>query len=106
MPPLEISRFFRSRQPLMTFRHPCHRPSILSASVTLLAGALLVEHSRWVVKWMGERLDRWLLKTLMPREHCNAVKCWSLKERRGEVSHLNVFTDFAASFSSFSLFSF
>lgn len=106
MPRLKISSLSRSRQPLMTFRHPYHRPPILSASVTLLAGAQLVEHSRWVVKWTGEKLDRWLLKILMPRAHCNSVRCWSLNEHRNEVSHLNVFADFAASFSSFSLFSF
>ena len=106
MPRLEISSFSKSRQPLMTFRHPCHRPPVLCASVTLLAGAQLVEHSRWVVKWTGERLDRWLLKTLMLRAHCNSVRCRPLNERRDEVSHLKVFADFAASFSSFSLFSF
>ena len=95
-----------SRQPLMMFRHPGHLLPTFDPWVTLLVGAQLVEHWRWVVRWTGEKLGRRLLKTLIPREHCNRVRCLPPNRRRADATHLNVFIDFAASFSSFSLFSF
>lgn len=96
----------RSWEPLMMFRHPCRLLPIFGPWVTLLVGAQLVEHWRLVARWTGKRLGRRLLRTLILREHCNGVRCYSVNRRRADANYLNVFADFAASFSSFSLFSF
>lgn len=90
----------------MMFRHPCRLPPILGPWGTSFVGAQLVEHWRSVARWTGERLGRRLLKTPILQEHCNEVKGYSVNSRRVEETYLNVFADFAASFSSFSLFSF
>lgn len=96
----------RSPGPLMMFRHAWRHLPILGPWVTLLVGAQLVEHWRLVVRWTGERLGRRLLKTPILREHCNEVRCYSINRHGVDATYLNVFADLAASFSSFSLFSF
>lgn len=90
----------------MMFRHPCHLLPIRGPWVTLLVGAQLVEHWPWVEMWTGKMLGRRLLKILILREHCNGVRCYSVNRSIAYTTYLNVFADFAASFSSFSLFSF
>lgn len=90
----------------MTFRPSCRLLPILGLSVTLLVGAQLVEHYWLVARWTGERLGRRLLKTPILREHCNEIRCYSMIKSRADATYLNVFADFAASFSSFSFFSF
>lgn len=88
------------------FRQPCSLLPVLGPWVTLLVGAQLVEHWRLVARWTGERLGRRPLRTPILREHCNEVSYCLVNRRRADATCLNVFADFAASFSSFSLFSF
>ena len=96
----------KSIRPLMKFRPSCRLLPILGLLVTLLVGAQLVEHYWLVARWTGERLGRRLLKTPILREHYNGIRCCSTTRRRADATYLNVFADFAASFSSFSFFSF
>lgn len=90
----------------MMFRHPCRPLRILGPWVTLLVDAQLVGHWLLVASWTGEKLGRRPLKTPILREHYNEVRSCAVNRRRADATYLNVFADFAASFSSFSLFSF
>ncbi len=90
----------------MIFRHPCRPLPVLGPWVTLVVDAQLVEHWRLAARWTGGKPGPRLLKTPILREHCDEVRSYAVTRHRADATYLNVFADFAASFSSFSLFSF